>query len=68
MVISIMQQNAQERQQREEAEYRNELLQRDMNLQLYKMKAEQELAAERAQNRILRDAQQKAMLDGFFQK
>jgi hypothetical protein len=69
MMYMMMQQAALERQAAMEAEHRKQLLQRDMDMQLHRMRAEQELADERARTRALQDANMKALWEQFmFQK
>ena len=72
MLFSVMQQTAIDRQEKLAAEHRSQmaeqriqLLQRDMEIQLLKQKAEQDQSAERARNNQLHDANLKAMWDLF---
>ena len=64
--MTMMQQSAIDRQDAMAAEHRVQLLQRDMETQLLRMQAGQDLAAERARNRALQDANMKAMWDKIF--
>ena len=71
MFMAMVQHTANERQEQMAAgmaaDHRAQLLQRDMELALLKMKQEQELAAERARNRAqLQDANMKAMWAKMF--
>ena len=54
------------RRQAIEAAHREQLMQKDMDFELMRMKAEQDIAAERARVRALQDAQMQAMMDQFF--
>ena len=78
LLFSIMQQSTMERQSALEAEYRlrqqaleaehrEQIIQRDIDMRLMRMKADQDMAAERARNRALQDANMKALMNQFFQ-
>jgi hypothetical protein len=54
------------RQQAVEAAHREQLIQKDMDFELMRMKAEQDLAAERARVRALQDANMQAMMEQFM--
>ena len=60
--------SAEERMRRQaiEAAHREQLMQKDIDFELMRMKAEQDLAAERARVRALQDAHMQAMMDNFF--
>ena len=66
MFFAMMQQSNMERQHALEAEYREQLIQRDMDFRLMRMKADQDIAVERARNRALQEANMKAMMDQFM--
>ena len=70
MFMSMMQQNAYERQEAMAAEHRQiqatQAAEYRMDVQLLKMKAEQDLAAERARVRAMHDANMRTMWDNLY--
>jgi hypothetical protein len=68
MFQAMMQQSAFDKEEAMEVEksHQRQLMQRDMDIQLLRMRQEQELAAERARSRAIQEANMKAMWNNFF--
>ena len=68
MFQAMMQQSAFDKEEAMEVEksHHRQLMQRDMDIQLLRMRQEQELAAERARSRAIQEANMKAMWNNFF--